>query len=192
MTAPRSADAATEAELVELFRRTGDRRWFARLYERTRRRVFAVCLRRVRDSGRAEEICHEAFVKAFRGFDRFEGTTFCSWVCRIAVNLSLNDLRHRAVVERASQELELGPPPDRPDERAVTRERLAAALSILDGLAEHQRRVFLLRHLDGLSYDEIARRTGFDPAQVRSYLQNARRNFQIAWERRSDREVADG
>lgn len=186
------AEEWTEAELVERFRESGERRWFAQLYQRTRRRVFVACLRRVREPSRAEDLCHDAFVRAFHGFERFEGTAFCAWVCRIAVNLALNDLRHREVAARLAPEAVAPGTEERPDRRAVAREQLGTALEILDRLESHQRRVFLLRHLDGLSYVEIAERTGYDRGQVRSYLQNARRNFRIEWDRRTQREVTDG
>jgi len=177
---------ASEAELVECFRATGEDRHFEELYRRSRRRVLGVCLRIVGDLACAEELCHDAFVRAYERFDRFEGTTFAAWVCRIGVNLSLNELRHRTVAERAAREPEPPPATAGGERRLVAREALDCAVEIVDRLESRQRRVFLLRHVDELSYAEIAERTGWSGDEVRSFLQNARRNFRLAWERRSE------
>lgn len=194
MTEQGALDPGREAELVERYRATGDRRWFAELYRLTRRRVFAVCLRRVGDPARAEDLCHDAYVRAFEAFDRFQGTTFAAWVCRIAIHLALNELRNRSVRERAAREaIPATTPAATPataERAALSREAIERARGIVAGLDARQRRVFLLRHLDELSYDEIARRTGWSWDQVRSYLQNARRNFRLAW--RQTEEVSDG
>ena len=179
---------AGEAELVERFRSTGEARFFEELYRLTRRRVFAVCLRIVSDPHLAEDLCHDAFVRAFQGFGGFEGTTFASWVCRIGVNLSLNELRHRAVVAEAARQPEPPVAPVVADRLLASREALERATAIIDGLEAHQRRVFLLRHVDELSHAEIVERTGWTGEQVRSFLQNARRNFRLAWEREPARE----
>jgi len=174
--------AASEEELVERFRATGEDCCFEELYRRSRRRVFGVCLRVVGDLSQAEDLCHDAFLRAFQGFGRFEGTTFASWVCRIGINLSLNALRRRSLAERAAREPEPAVVPASAERRLVSREALARAASIIEGLEPRQRRVFLLRHLDELSHAAIAARTGWSADEVRSFLQNARRNFRLAWE----------
>ncbi|HVS10739.1 MAG TPA: RNA polymerase sigma factor [Planctomycetota bacterium] len=184
----RRLESSSEAELVEHLRASGEVRYFEELYRRSRRRVLAVCLRIVGDPGRAEELCHDAFVRAFQSFDRFVGTTFVAWVCRIGVNLSLNEVRHRQVAERAAHEPEPSAAAAGAERRLVSREALALAMEIIDRLEPHQRRVFLLRHVDELSYAEIAERTGWSGEQVRSFLQNGRRNFRVAWERRAEEE----
>jgi RNA polymerase sigma-70 factor (ECF subfamily) len=183
MSLTRGLADASEAELVERFRATRAPRFFDELYQRSRRRVFAVCLRIVGDAARAEDLCHDTFVRAFQGFDRFSGTTFAAWVCRIGVNLSLNEVRHRTVAARSERQHDPPVTPAGAERRLVSREALDRAAAIIEGLEPHQRRVFLLRHLDELSYGEIAERTGWTGEQVRSFLQNARRNFRIAWER---------
>lgn len=178
-------DSASESELVHRYRLTGDNRCFEELYNRTSMVVFGICLRYLRDPGRAEDLCHETFLRAYRDFDGFRGTAFRAWACRIARNLCLNEVRHAAVVRRFTPEL-ASPAHQKPaaEEALVGRERLEVARSIIRELSSDQRRVFLLRHLDGHSYREIAELTGFADNEVRSLLQNARRNFRIAWDRR--------
>ena len=188
MPAPNGIATLSEAELVQRYRETGDERFFEALYRSTRRRVFGACWGIVRDPQSAEDLCHDAFVRAYQRFERFEGTTFASWVCRIGINLSLNEVRHRNVVARSAGRPT--PPAAEPgaESRLISRDALDRAVKIIDELEPRQRRAFLLRHLDELSHAEIEERTGWKAGQIRSYLQNARRNFRIAWKRQAGQE----
>ena len=78
-------------------------------------------------------------------------------------------------------------PPAAPgaEQRLISRQELAIAEEILAELKPEQRRVLLLRHLDGCSHRRIGAETGYSAEQVRSYLQNARRNFALRWRQRT-------
>lgn len=177
------ADLA-ESELIARLRADRDRRSYAELYRRERRSVFGLCLRILREPGRAEDACHEAFVRAWEGFAGLRGDAFGPWVRRIAKNLCLNELRHENIVREAPVY-----PPDNPggaaEDWAISSEELDRAGRIIESLSAPQRSVFLLRHLEGCSHREIGERTGMNENEIRSHLQNARRNFHIAWQRRA-------
>lgn len=171
-------------ELVRRCRERADGRAFGELYRRHYRRILAVALGLLRDAGLAEDLCHDAFVRAWEKLATLEGD-FAPWVARIAQNLGLNRLRHGATRRRLGGELEPPAPPPRPEQVAAAREEGRLALSVLRSLRDEQRQVLVLRYLDGLSHAEIAERTGFAPGLVRSYLQNGRRSFRLAWNQRS-------
>ena len=174
-----------EAELVELVRSRRDSRAFEELYRRGRREIFGVCLHYLKEPARAEDACHDAFVKAWERADQIVGDSFRAWVRRIARTLCLNRIRHRDMTARKAALL-------RPDEHtrgqdpAQVREQLQIAHEILATLSPEQRRVFLLRHLEELSYEEIAQRTSSSTEQVRSHLQGARRNFHRRFHERTE------
>lgn len=176
------SDTRSQQELVERFRSTGEKGWFAELYRRERRAVYVVCLKFLREPAAAEDVCHEAFVRAFERFDTLEGDNFSAWVRRIAANLSINRLRSawRAAGEPSPQEAASDPSPER---RLAGRRELEAALDIVRSLGDEQRQAFVMFHLEGLSYREIAERTGRPREAVRSHLQNARRNFHLRWDK---------
>lgn len=173
-----------EGDLVERYRATRDDRLFEELYRRERRRVFAICRRFVRDDATAEDLCQEAFVRAYERFDTFEGTVFGSWVSGIAAHLSLNVLRSRRMVAEKTPVQQVGSAAEA-ERLVIAREEIDLAFEILSSLSTDQRSALLLRHLDGLGHEEIASRIGCAEAAVRSILQNARRNFRIAWQRRT-------
>jgi RNA polymerase sigma-70 factor (ECF subfamily) len=184
-----------EEQLVEHFRSSGDNRFFEELYRRSRRRVFGACLRILEDIQWAEDVCHDAFIRAYDRFTSLEGVSFSAWVRRIATNLALNGLRHRSVVARTPPEVwSSAAASGSAEERVVSAQHLDIAEAIIEQLDGPQRRVFLLRHLDELSYEKIAAATGYSRQQVRSYLQNARRNFRLEWQRRTGYEegASDG
>lgn len=177
-----SSPSPPVADLVARYRASKERGVFDQLYRQTRRRVFSVALHYLKDSGRAEDVCHDAFVRAYEGFDGFSGDHFEAWVSRIAANLALNRLRDRSNRERLLHHGAAGSEPEpAPERRAMSGEDLERAMEIIVGLGDDQRRCLLLCHVDGLSYAEIAERTGLDGDAIRSHLQNARRNFRNAW-----------
>lgn len=173
-------ESLSEQELVEHFRSGRENRYFAELYRRERRSVFGLCLKFLREPAAAEDACHEAFVRAFEHFDGFEGDRFAAWVRRIAANLSINRMRLMANATQTMPENVPSAGPD-PDRRAVSHEELAAAIDLIRALGDDQRRAFVMFHLEGLSYQEIAGRTGLPLQTVRSHLQNARRNLHLRW-----------
>jgi RNA polymerase sigma-70 factor (ECF subfamily) len=175
----------SEDDLVRRLKATGDGRIFEELYRRSRRRVFGVCFRILGDAAAAEDACHDAFVRAYQCLDSLRGTSFTAWVRRIATNCSYDELRRR----RPEELTEAVPGPvagDQVEASAISRQELDRAIALIGSLEPHQRRVFLLRHLDCRSYGEIQHSTGFTAKQVKSYLQNARRNFHLAWQRGSE------
>lgn len=175
-----SLRSLTEQELVARFRASGERRCFAELYRRERRGVYGLCLKFLRQPQAAEDACHEAFVRAFEHFDRFDGERFSAWLRRIAANLSISQLRSMRQ-PAAMEPSEIAAPEPSLERRLGGTRALAAALEVVRSLGPEQRQAFVMFHIEGLSYHEIAERTGLDPQTVRSRLQNARRNFHLRW-----------
>jgi RNA polymerase sigma-70 factor (ECF subfamily) len=192
MTSEDQRRNASEEELVEDFRSTGDNECFDRLYRSTRRKVFSVCLKFLREPGAAEDVVHEAFLRAYERFHSMEGRNFSAWVCRIAANLCMNrirDQRRREELMSAAHQLQLAAA--LPEVETIQAEQKQMVLDVIESLGPEQRRVFLLRHVENCSYQEIERITGYDSGQVRSHLQNARRNFQLRWRRKTGAGVGD-
>lgn len=177
--APDKLRSLTEQELVAHFRAGGERRWFAELYRRERRGVYGLCLKYLRDPAAAEDACHEAFARAFEHFEDFDGERFSPWLRRIAANLSIDQLRSER--PNAESSPEIAAPEPSAERQLGGRRALAAALEVVRSLGSDQRRAFVMFHIEGLSYQEIADRTDLELHTVRSQLQNARRNFHLRW-----------
>jgi RNA polymerase sigma-70 factor (ECF subfamily) len=160
-------DLPPEAERELLVRaRGGDTQAYGRLVLAHQDRIFGLILRMVRDPLLAEELTQDVFLKAFRGLSGFrEAARFTTWIYRIAVNLCHDERQSLGARNRAREiDLEGGPPflvdPDpgvRPDEAVEASEAAANFQAGLDALEPKYREAFLLRHQEGLSYEEIAK-----------------------------------
>jgi RNA polymerase sigma-70 factor (ECF subfamily) len=139
--------------------REGDVPAFERLYERFEGRLFAYCLSQLGDRAEAEDVFHDAFVKALHGPYRVEAGGFRAWIYRIARNLISNKLRSKGRGERAVKELASNDaaPSSAPDAGTVLESReLGDALErAVEKLPSPLAEVYRLRAA-GLSYVEMA------------------------------------
>jgi RNA polymerase sigma-70 factor, ECF subfamily len=149
----------SDQELVQDVR-NGDRRAFTELMRRYQERVYWVARRIVGNHDDADDVTQEAFVKAFVGLGDFRGdASFYTWLYRIAVNLSLNTIRKRQVLNYLSDStvlsriLPLGEDPVQEIQYRDLQSRLEKAVA---QLPEKQRAVFVLRHYEEMPYEEIA------------------------------------
>lgn len=173
----------------------GDMSAFEALVEAHRDNVYGLALRMTRSEADAAEIVQDTFLSAYQHLAEFRGeAAFGSWVHRIAANNSLMRLRHRRVVE-ASSEPAAGPGFDehghiedypasdwsrRADEQVLDAELGHAIQQATDRLPEEYRQVFLLKDVDGLSYEQIAEITGDSVAAIKSRLHRARLSLRDA------------
>src|SRR5687768_6804327 len=89
---------APTASLTVRRAQKGDVAAFEELYRENLGRVYAVCLRLCADSGRAEELTQDVFVRAWEKLDTFQGkSAFSTWLHRLAVNVVLGERRSEKV-----------------------------------------------------------------------------------------------
>lgn len=169
--------------------RSGDRKAFGTLVETYQRRVYAIAYGILRNREDAWDAAQEAFVKAYKNLDRFEGTSaFYTWLYRITYNLSIDVLRDRnrrdatplddgRKLEDALQKQ--GRRPDgHPDEHADRKELTKVLHDAMNRLSEKHRSIIVLREVEGLSYEEMADVLGISKGTVMSRLFHARKNLQ--------------
>jgi len=141
--------------------RDGNRQAFTELMRRYQKRVYWLARRIVTDHDDADDVVQETFVKAYLALGDFRGDAgFFTWLYRIAVNLSLNTVRKRQVMNylRESDLLsKVLPATDDPSATLEYRELESALQRAVATLPEKQKAVFVLRFYDELSYEEIAK-----------------------------------
>lgn len=181
---------ATEEDQLLARARAGELAAFEKLVELHRDRVYGLALRMMRLEADAAEIAQEVFLSAWRNLGAFKGentAAFVAWLNRIAANQTLMRLRHRKVVNQVEDSLDAPQFNERGsmvDEVAdwksdALTQTLDAELSqaiqqASDGLPEDHRRVFVLKDLEGLSYEEISEITGDSVPAIKSRLHRAR------------------
>ncbi len=137
---------------------TRDRAAFRDLYAATSSRLFAVCLRLLRDRARAEEALQEAFTRIWEraaSYDAEKGAAL-AWMTVLTRRIALNELRRRDSAH-ASLEEEAAPQiaADLPEHDPLAKGRL---IECLDRLGEERRQWVLLAYVHGYSHEELARR----------------------------------
>jgi RNA polymerase sigma-70 factor (ECF subfamily) len=178
----------------ELVRATldGDATAYRCLVERYQGRIYSVVFGMVRNPEDARELSQDAFVKAYKNLSRFRlESSFYTWLCRIAMNVSIDHLRRQKL--RRTEAFEEGiasrdgtgvislahhrEDPRRNLERKRLRERIIAEV---EKLPDDQRQVIILREIDGLPYKDIADIMGIPEGTVMSRLYYARKKLQSA------------
>lgn len=185
-------DALTELDdsaLVAQFL-AGERRAFNELVDRYHVRLLNFVYRTIGDRDRAEDLVQETFIRVYRHLHRFDQSKkFSTWAYTIASNLAKNELRNRSrnplVLFQTIKKnwdadhrpLEWEDNTYRPDDLFRKRHLKDLIDSVVDRLPEHHRVVFVLRELEGKTYDEISEITGVNLGTVKSRLNRARNNF---------------
>lgn len=192
-SAPRPPDGPDGLD-PQLIKRAqgGDQAAFRALVERHQDRAFTMALALVKDENDARELVQEAFLRAYKGLNAFQGgSSFFTWLYRIVMNLALDLLRkpgRRNLELQGSQvtdegtELPLVSRIDGADPLDVIRRREIAGRiqAALDALPPYHRGVILMREVDGMSYQEIAQVMGVSKGTIMSRLFHARQKLQRA------------
>lgn len=184
--------ATSDLNLVKRIQ-NGDKSAFKDLVERYQNKLFSIAFGMVRQREDAMDLVQEAFLKAYRNLDKFEGTSaFYTWLYRITVNVCIDHIRKikkRYEVDYDDQKLvdskivgentllpsTLGINPDHNLRRKELLEQIDKAL---EKLSPNHRQAIILREIHGLSYDEIADVLDVSKGTVMSRLHHARKNLQ--------------
>lgn len=178
-----------DSEIVQAFL-DGDQRAFGELVNRYDNRLVNFVYRTVGDRERAQDLVQETFVRVYRHLERFDQSKkFSTWIYTIASNLAKNELRNRSrnplvlfqTIKKnwdaEHRPLEWEDTQFKPDDLYRKRFLKEKVEEAVDQLPEHHRIVFVLRELEGKTYEEIADITGCNLGTVKSRLNRARNNF---------------
>lgn len=167
----------------------GDMSAFEALVDRHENKVYGLALRMTRSEADAAEITQDTFLSAYQHLADFRGeAAFGSWVHRIAANNALMRLRRQRVLDIVSEDIagpeftdrgSLAEVPEsdwtrRADDKILDEELGRAIQEATDALPEGYREVFLLKDVEGLSYEEISEMVGISVPAVKSRLHRAR------------------
>jgi RNA polymerase sigma-70 factor, ECF subfamily len=162
------------------------------LYRGYRRRAYSIAWAYLKDEEEALDAVQEAFIKAQRSADTFNGRSSPqTWLCRIVVNVCL-DMRRRKSRRPEFQvdDVEVvDPRPSSSDcpERGFQDLELRATIEAgLDRLSPNHREIIILREVTGLNYEQIAQREGCPKGTVMSRLFHARRQLRAVLGRKLD------
>jgi RNA polymerase sigma-70 factor, ECF subfamily len=175
--------------------RSGDQRAFKTLVERYQRKVYAVALGMLKNREDARDVSQEAFVKVYKYLEHFKGdSSFYTWLYRITVNLCIDVIRKKGggsghdpvefddSLAHDTSEARIGALGSRlgtnPQKSALRRELADKIQEALAQVPEKHRAILLLREVEGMSYEELARTLEIPKGTVMSRLFHARAKVQ--------------
>jgi RNA polymerase sigma-70 factor (ECF subfamily) len=173
-----------EIHLIEKAQ-AGDVDSFSTLAGRFERRIYVLALHYTRDPHDAEDLSQEVWLKAFKGLNSFRGdSSFYTWLRQIMVNTFLN---HKRAEMARREENRVSATADSTDancdlslmldecstdfEESYQRKILVeSVMKALGELTAQQRLIFLLKHREGMTYEEIAKAFGCSAGTVKKAL----------------------
>ena len=168
---------------------SGDTEAFEALVLEHQNKVYSLALRMVGNEEDALDMAQEAFIRAFNSLSGFRGDSkFSVWLYRLTSNICIDFIRSRAKKRTVSMtwtddeggdagELEIPDETWSPEaqlERRMTRESVQRGL---DSLSPQYREILLLREINGLSYEEIAKALNLEEGTVKSRIFRARKKL---------------
>lgn len=184
------AQQADEA-LLEAYRTLGDPEYLAELYRRHMHLALGVCIKYLKDVAAAQDAVADVFEKLAKDLREREVEQFKPWLYTVAKNHCLQLLRKEQVqlgrtkeytqFLDAVMESEEEPHLHKEDEREMLLQKLESSI---EALGEDQKLCIVLFYLEGKSYKEIVDQTGYTDMQVKSHIQNGKRNLKNLIERR--------
>ncbi len=169
-----------DAQLVKASRQ-GDQDAFALLVQRHQRRVFNLVLRMLQDYEDASEVTQEAFLAAWQGLPSFRGEArFATWLYRIAYHCCLRQLERRKrerdlqAAIQAEQILEGMHKEEQVEDILELRDRQVVVREQLEQLPARYRSVLILRHLQEMTYEEMAAVLSMPIGTIKTHLFRAR------------------
>jgi len=178
----------TDAELLTLFKKTTQNQYLGELLERYSLLVFGVCIKYLKDQTSAQDATQQVFEKVIKEVVKYEIPYFKSWLYSVAKNQCLMQLRNSSnKMQYSAQEIDELELTSEDDSGLKLREyllqnKLENLHESLHNLNKDQSICIDLFYLQKLSYREIENKTGLTFQQIKSNIQNGKRNLRMMLE----------
>lgn len=182
----------TDAELIVLYKQTGDLKSLGELYQRYMDLVYGVCLKYFKEPEKSKDAVMQIFEELVLKLKKYQVENFRSWLYQLAKNYCLMQLRTPKNIRTVEIPESLVQSEENvhlngvlsewtsSEEKEENFQRLEYCLTTL---SEDQRKAVRLFYLEGKCYNEIVELMGQEWKQVRSFIQNGRRNLKICMEK---------
>ena len=176
----------TDQELLERFYADHDNQWLGILLERYTLLLLGVCMKYLKDEEQARDSVQQIFLKAITELHKYRVDYFKSWIYMVAKNHCLMQLRDKP--GKNTVEVKDNIPAEGIDgdkESLLLNEKTYEYMSeALKELNADQQLCVTLFYMEKKSYQQIAEQTGYNMMQVKSHIQNGKRNMRILIEKK--------
>lgn len=178
-----SSSQFSDQQLLQLYRESGNNQYAGILLQRYTLLLFGVCMKYLKNEEESKDAVQQVFIKSLGEMGKYEITYFKSWLYTVARNHCLMALRKsNRIISDDHIEDYAGTSGDPLEEKHVQQEReqlLGWMEEGLEHLQEPQKQCVTLFYLEKRSYQDIAAATGSSLMQVKSAIQNGKRNLRI-------------
>ena len=176
----------SDLELLERFYADRDNQWLGILLERYTLLLLGVCMKYLKNEELARDSVQQIFLKAITELQKYRVEYFKSWIYMVAKNHCLMQLRDKPGKNTIEVKDSIPAETDETDKESLllnekTYEYMGEALKELN--AEQQLCVTLF-YMEKKSYQQIAEQTGYSMMQIKSHIQNGKRNMRILIEKK--------
>ena len=181
-----SNQSATDLDLVALYKKSSDLSVLGVLYERYMDLVYGVCLKYLKEGEAAKDATMQVFEELVSKLHKYEVENFKSWLHTLAKNYCLMQLRTPKNLKTVEFNTELMQTGEEVHLNGIFQkeEQLQQLEQCLNSLSAEQKQSVELFYIQNKSYKEISDITGIDWNQVRSLIQNGRRNLKICMDKK--------
>jgi len=178
-------DHITDAELLDLYYTDKNQEWIGILLERYTLLLLGVCMKYLKNETEAKDCVQQIFLKVLTEVSKYRIDYFKSWLYMVAKNHCLMKLRGKGAksVKELNEE-QLAVTESAKDELLANEHTYDLLEEAIEELNEEQRQCVILFYLKKNSYQQIAEKTGYSLLQVKSYIQNGKRNLKIVLEKK--------
>jgi RNA polymerase sigma factor (sigma-70 family) len=171
---------STDQELLEQFYTDHENEWLGILLQRYTLLLLGVCMKYLKNEEEAKDSVQQIFLKVIQGLHKYKVEYFKSWLYMVAKNhclMKLRDKQGKYKVEIDDRQI-VQPETDK---QALLQNDLTFELMerSLKELHTEQQQCVTLFYLQKKSYQQISEETGYSMLQVKSYIQNGKRNLKI-------------
>jgi len=166
-------------ELLQNFYKDHDNKWLGILLPRYTLLLLGVCMKYLKNEEDAKDCVQQIFIKIINELHKYKVDYFKSWIYMIAKNHCLTKLRDKGKLTAELNE-KMANVPDETEEKISLTEKealLTKMMNAIKRLNSEQKECVSLFYLQKKSYAEIADITGFTMLQVKSHIQNGKRNL---------------
>ncbi|RKR81468.1 RNA polymerase sigma-70 factor (ECF subfamily) [Mucilaginibacter gracilis] len=180
---PKKAVEEDDEELLQSYRDSGNLAVLARLYERYMSLVYGVCLKYLKDEELSKDAVMQIFEQLLVKVNRYQIKQFKSWLYTLSRNFCLMQLRADKKWEQESLDEVMELAVDLHPEYEDLQDDLLALERCKNKLPPAQKVTINMFYIDEKCYKEIADNTGYTLNEVKSYIQNGKRNLKICLEK---------
>jgi RNA polymerase sigma-70 factor (ECF subfamily) len=180
----------TDDELLRRFQLSGDTSCIGILFTRYTHLVYGVCMKYLQDQEDARDAVMDIFEDLLRDLHAHKVEVFKNWLYTVSKNHCLMILRKEASVQKVREQWGASFSEEIMDsgdflhlDKNERDNRLSTMLEVLKRLNDEQRTCLELLYLHNKSYQEVSEITGYTMNQVKSFIQNGKRNMKIILEK---------